>query len=53
MGLVWVKLWKQTEVSGQGCLSCCSAAGSLQFGHDAQWAELLSWRSTMGRSKAG
>ena len=52
MGLVWVKLWKLTEVASKAALVAMVqwAARNLAV---AQWAGLMSRHGVMGRSKVG
>ena len=48
MGLVWVKLWKQTEVAGKAAKFAIAQWAARNFAV-VQRAGLLSWRRAMGR----
>ena len=49
MGLIWVKLWKQTEVAGKAAKFAVAQQAARNLA-TAQWAGLLSWRGAMGRA---
>ena len=49
MGLVWVKLWKQTEVAGKAAQFAVVQRAACNFAA-AQWVGLLSWHGITGRA---
>ena len=49
MGLIWVKLWKWTEVAGKAAKFAVVQQAAHNFA-TAQWAGLLSWHGAMGRA---
>ena len=49
MGLIWVKLWKWTEVAGKAAKFTVVQWVGHNFAA-AQWVGLLSWHGAMGRA---
>ena len=49
MGLVWVKLWKWTEIVGKAAKFAAIQQAARNFAV-VQWAGLLSWCDVMGRA---
>ena len=52
MGLVWMELWKQTEVAGKAAKFVMAQRAGHNF-TTVKWAGLLFWRRVMGRALGG